>query len=248
MAKDKSSVLLYRDIIHTVEKLDDVTAGLLFKHYLRYINDLNPETNNPIVEIAFESIKQNLKRDLKSYEKTCEKNRENAYIRWGKKDATASDRIRVDAKHADTDTDTDTDKDNDKDKDNGNYKCSLLSEISKEKFPDLNNEYIEIAKAFQKLFIKGRKKAGIKNSTIEKARGTWIDDVRLMVEKDKRTTEQFRKVYNFIQNDKFWRDNILSIDKLRKQFEQLVLKSKDEGKQTSSNQSKVINFSDGITD
>ena len=122
MAKDKSSVLLYRDIIHTVEKLDDVTAGLLFKHYLRYINDLEPETDNPIVEIAFESIKQNLKRDLKSYEKTCEKNRENAYIRWGKKDATASDRIRVDAKHADTDTDKDTDKDIDKDKDKEGYR------------------------------------------------------------------------------------------------------------------------------
>lgn len=67
MAQGKKSVLLYCDIIHTVEKLDNETAGQLFKHYLRYINDQNPETDNPIVDIVFEPIKQTLKRDLKKY-------------------------------------------------------------------------------------------------------------------------------------------------------------------------------------
>jgi len=65
----KKSVILYCDIIHTVEKLDNETAGLLFKHYLRYVNDLEPKTDNQIVDIIFESIKQNLKRDLKKYKK-----------------------------------------------------------------------------------------------------------------------------------------------------------------------------------
>lgn len=68
MAEEKKSVLLYCDLIHTVEKLDDQTAGKLFKHYLRYINDENPETDNTIVDIVFEPIKQNLKRDLKKWE------------------------------------------------------------------------------------------------------------------------------------------------------------------------------------
>jgi len=72
MAKDKKSVLLYCDIIHTVEKMDDKTAGEFFKHYLRYINDLNPKTDNLVVDIAFESVKQNLKRDLKKWENTIE--------------------------------------------------------------------------------------------------------------------------------------------------------------------------------
>lgn len=72
MAKDKKSVLLYCDIIHTVEKMDDKTAGEFFKHYLRYINDLNPKTDNLVVDIAFESVKQNLKRDLKKWEDTLE--------------------------------------------------------------------------------------------------------------------------------------------------------------------------------
>ena len=75
--ENKKSVLLYCDIIHTVEKLDNETAGLLFKHYLRYINDKDPITDNAIVDIAFEAIKQNLKRDLKKWEKRAERSREN---------------------------------------------------------------------------------------------------------------------------------------------------------------------------
>ena len=76
MAKDKKSVLLYCDIIHTVEKLDDKTAGELFKHYLRYVNDLNPTTDNLTVDLVFEPIKQNLKRDLKKWEDTIDKRSE----------------------------------------------------------------------------------------------------------------------------------------------------------------------------
>ena len=54
--------------------MDNETAGEFFKHYLRYINDLNPTTDNMVVDIAFESVKQNLKRDLKKYENICERN------------------------------------------------------------------------------------------------------------------------------------------------------------------------------
>ena len=67
--KDKKSVLLYCDIIHTIEKLDDDQAGKLFKHYLRYINDQNPECDQ-LTEIIFEPIKQNLKRDLLKWGET----------------------------------------------------------------------------------------------------------------------------------------------------------------------------------
>jgi len=77
MAEGKKSVLLYCDLIHTVEKMDDETAGLFFKHYLRYVNDLQPETDNLVVDIAFESVKQNLKRDLKKWEERAQKSREN---------------------------------------------------------------------------------------------------------------------------------------------------------------------------
>jgi len=77
MATDKKSFLLYCDIIHTVNKLSDEQAGKLFKHILAYVNDLNPEPEDILTEIAFEPIKQSLKRDLVNYEKICERNRIN---------------------------------------------------------------------------------------------------------------------------------------------------------------------------
>ena len=73
MAKDKKSFLLYCDLLATVDELTDDEAGKLFKHVLRYVNDLNPEPPDKITKIAFEPIKQSLKRDLVKYESIKQK-------------------------------------------------------------------------------------------------------------------------------------------------------------------------------
>jgi len=108
MAANKKSFILYCDLIHTVSKLDDQQAGKLFKHILSYVNDEKPVTEDLITNIAFEPVKQALKRDLVKYEELREKNKENARKRWDSKknekipnDATASDRMRMDTKNAD---------------------------------------------------------------------------------------------------------------------------------------------------
>jgi len=80
MAEGKKSVLLYCDLIHTIDKMDDENAGQFFKHYLRYINDLDPKTDNQLVDITFESVKQNLKRDLKKWENRSEASRNNGKL------------------------------------------------------------------------------------------------------------------------------------------------------------------------
>jgi len=67
MAEDKKSFLMYCDLIHTILKMPDDKAGLLFKHILKYVNDLNPITDDLIVELTFEPIRQQLKRDLDKY-------------------------------------------------------------------------------------------------------------------------------------------------------------------------------------
>ena len=108
MAENKKSFLLYCDLIHTIEQLTDEQAGDLFKHILRYVNDQDPEAESVITKIAFEPIKQQLKRDLQKYEQIRERNSANARKRW---DATASDRIPDDAKNADNDNDNDNDTD-----------------------------------------------------------------------------------------------------------------------------------------
>jgi hypothetical protein len=110
MANDKKSFLLYCDIIHTVEQLTDEQAGDLFKHILRYVNDQDPQSDSVITKIAFEPIRQALKRDLEKYESIRKRNSDNARMRW---DATASSGIPNDTKNADSDIVIDSDSDKD---------------------------------------------------------------------------------------------------------------------------------------
>ena len=68
MAENKKSFVLYCDLIHTIKKMPPEKAGELFLHILKYVNDENPSTEDLIIELTFEPIKQSLKRDLKKYE------------------------------------------------------------------------------------------------------------------------------------------------------------------------------------
>ena len=68
MAEGKSSFVLYSDLIHTLKKLTDVQRGQLMLTILEYVNDLNPVVTDPVIDVVFEPIKQQLKRDLKKYE------------------------------------------------------------------------------------------------------------------------------------------------------------------------------------
>ena len=72
MATGKNSFILYSDYIHTAQNLPDEVAGKLFKTILEFVNDKNPEPDDLIVKVAFEPIKQQLKRDLKEWEKAIE--------------------------------------------------------------------------------------------------------------------------------------------------------------------------------
>jgi hypothetical protein len=69
MAEDKKGFLLYADLSMVVAGLTDKEAGMLFKHILLYVNDLEPKIDNRIVNLAFAPIKQQLKRDLAKFEK-----------------------------------------------------------------------------------------------------------------------------------------------------------------------------------
>lgn len=68
----KKSIILYVDLIHTFEALEDGEAGRLIKHLFRYVNDLSPVAPDKITQIAFEPIKQQLKRDLVKWKETTD--------------------------------------------------------------------------------------------------------------------------------------------------------------------------------
>jgi hypothetical protein len=57
---------------------------------------------------------------------------------------------------------------------------------------------------------------------------TWSEDVRKMLEIDNRTEEQIRYLMKWVQEDDFEKVNVLSPSKLRKRFDQLVLKVKQQ--------------------
>ena len=56
----------------------------------------------------------------------------------------------------------------------------------------------------------------------------WTSDIEKMIRIDKRDTEEIKKVIEWCQKDDFWKNNILSTTKLRKQYDQLALKMESE--------------------
>jgi hypothetical protein len=71
--ENKRSFVLYVDTIHVVKKLPDETAGKLLKLILSYVNDEDPIVDDLMLDIVFEPIKQQLKRDLKKWDVIREK-------------------------------------------------------------------------------------------------------------------------------------------------------------------------------
>ena len=68
MAEGKKGFILYADIIHTVKKLPIEKRGELFTIILEYVNDLNPEVTDLLIDLVWEPIKRQMKRDLEHWE------------------------------------------------------------------------------------------------------------------------------------------------------------------------------------
>lgn len=65
----------------------------------------------------------------------------------------------------------------------------------------------------------------------------WADVVRLMIERDEREPEDIKNVIDWAQNNDFWMSNILSTEKLRKQFDTLYIQMIKEREKKAKNQS-----------
>lgn len=62
----------------------------------------------------------------------------------------------------------------------------------------------------------------------------WVSEARLLMDKDERKFDDIVSVIQFSQESEFWKSNILSMPKLRKQFPALLLQSKNSGKAFTS--------------
>ena len=117
------------------------------------------------------------------------------------------------------------------DKSKLDYKKALLSSITIADYPELNSDYISSAQAFRELFSANLTEAGATTANIDKAKGSWIDDIRLIIEADKYTFDDLSGVYAFLQVNEFWKKNILSTSKLREKMDKLKM----EGKSNATN-------------
>ena len=60
----------------------------------------------------------------------------------------------------------------------------------------------------------------------------WANEFRLMMERDKRDGKEIQDLIIKTQSDNFWKKNILSPGKLRKQYDRLVLEFEDSNKKS----------------
>ena len=67
----------------------------------------------------------------------------------------------------------------------------------------------------------------------------WANEFRLIMERDKREGKEIQDLIIKTQNDDFWKKNILSPSKLRKQYDRLVIEFEDNNKFENNNNIKT---------
>jgi len=72
----KKSFILYNDFQSTLDKLSDEQAGKLLKTIYAYVND-TPFESDMIIDLVFEPIKTQLKRDEEKYQRIVSRNKIN---------------------------------------------------------------------------------------------------------------------------------------------------------------------------
>lgn len=83
--KVKKSFVLYHDFRNWFSLLTDEELGRLIRAIFDYeMNKILPENLNEKEQIAFLMVRDTLDRDREKYERVCNRNKENARVRWEK--------------------------------------------------------------------------------------------------------------------------------------------------------------------
>ncbi len=113
---------------------------------------------------------------------------------------------------------------------NSNKYLSKEPSSHKSKTYDEDSPYLILAKFLNKKIHENNPKA--KQPNLQK----WADDMRKIVELDKRDKHDVSLVIAWCQKDDFWSTNILSPSKLRKQFDRLYMKMQKEATKPNSSE------------
>lgn len=98
-----------------------------------------------------------------------------------------------------------------------NLQEELVEQPGKEKYK-YSEEHMNLAERLKNCMLENKPTMKMTSSLRQ-----WANTIRLMIERDKRVTEQIAVVIDWCQKDKFWKLNILSADALREKFDRLEL-------------------------
>jgi len=203
MADNKKSFVLYTDQIGIFNKLTDEQAGALIKHIFSYVNDQDPE-GDFITELAFESIKQQLKRDLKKYETRADRSRENGKKGGRPKNPTEPKKP-----------------------------SGLISNLDEPRKPDNDNVTVSVTvndtvnvndiktkvysqaiqDSYKRILVNFPTQLQPKN---KKTQNEWLDTLEKLERIDKIPLQEVEKIVKATRQDDFWAKNFMSLTKLRK--------------------------------
>jgi hypothetical protein len=233
MAQGKKSFLLYSDLLYTVGKLPDDVAGKLFKLILEYVNDNDPSTDDLILQIAFEPIKQQLKRDLQKWD-GIKVNRSES----GRLGGIKSGETRRKQKEANEASALKTKQNEANEAVNVNVNVNV-NDINSSSLPEERKKDImiydyqitdqstleeKIIKNFHILFCQARTIPGQKfnhKTLMSQKMSSWMKDLEKIMKTDKRTKENLSDIYKFLKEEPegFWVNTISSLNGLRKNYD-----------------------------
>ena len=96
---------------------------------------------------------------------------------------------------------------------------SIINKNALESIKDVNPVFLELSNHLKELMLKNNPDAKITEKQIK----DWSNDVRLMIERDKRTLAKIKVLIDWAQGNNFWKTNILSMGTLREKFDRLTL-------------------------
>ncbi|WP_235011059.1 hypothetical protein [Listeria monocytogenes] len=121
---------------------------------------------------------------------------------------------------------------NDKNVKNINNK-TLSSQPRKKRVYDFDSNYYQLA---ERLFKQICQNQEIKEPNLQ----SWADDIRKMIEIDKRTEDQVGRMIDWSQADNFWSANILSARKLREKYDTMAAQANRQYKQSKNRQETCV--------
>lgn len=104
---------------------------------------------------------------------------------------------------------------------NTSEKSQATPHKQKEKFSADSVEYRLAMYLFSKIKQNNPQHKDLTDSQEQK----WADHIRLMIQRDKRSPQQIKNMIDWSQADSFWKQNILSTAKLRKQYDTMAPKA-----------------------